>query len=260
GPQLLIDRPDTAHRAAPRVLRQRTLRDLHARQLAQDRRHLAQRHAEPIVQDMSASHHPVPDPVGRRPRLVRGKLGMLPAHPSAAAPTLAHGHAKLADVRLYHLRQLRDGRPLYPRGDQSPATGRAGAERHRYLNGGPWQGNQLRGRPRAKEPLARFAPWLFGCGHPPAFGERGGWTLALTLEPHHLDLQDLDLCCQLGNVVLLLKDQAYQVVAAQRGTRGRQTHSADCTPAGQLLQVANQLLPIYLCNSIMTPSEHGGLF
>jgi hypothetical protein len=42
-------------------------------------------------------------------------------------------------------------------------------------------------------------------------------------------------------VVLLFKDQLHQVVVAQGGKRGRQTHSADCMPAGQLPQGANQL-------------------
>jgi hypothetical protein len=44
-------------------------------------------------------------------------------------------------------------------------------------------------------------------------------------------------------VVLLFKDQLHQVVVAQGGKRGRQTHSADCMPAGQLPQGANQLQP-----------------
>jgi restriction endonuclease len=45
--------------------------------------------------------------------------------------------------------------------------------------------------------------------------------------------------------VLLRKEQLHQVVAAQRSKRGGQTHSADCTLAGQLLQAANQLLQHY---------------
>jgi hypothetical protein len=67
------------------------------------------------------------------------------------------------------------------------------------------------------------------------------WIALPTLEPLPLGLQGLDLCHQLGNLVLLLEDQLYQVVAAQRGKRGRQTHGADSTLAGQLLQAANQL-------------------
>jgi hypothetical protein len=80
-----------------------------------------------------------------------------------------------------------------------------------------------------------------GRAHPRAFGERGSGPLAFTLEPRPLGLQGRDFGQQLDNLVSLRKDQLHQVVVAQGGQRGRQTHRADCMLAGQLPQVAHQL-------------------
>jgi len=104
--QLFVRRAHLGPTATQRVLLDRALGDGDAAQLLEDRRHLAHRHAEAVVQGMGAREHPGAQPVRRRAALTRRDLRMGRAHAATTIPAGADLDAVGGHLRLGRLWQI----------------------------------------------------------------------------------------------------------------------------------------------------------
>ena len=236
GSQLRISCPHAALSPPQGVLGQRPLRDPHPQQLPQDGWHLAQRHADSIMQHVPLCHDPGRHPMGAGPILVGREVRMLPPHTVATGRAAAHRYPKLPYARSDCLRQVGDRRQFRPLCRQPPPANWAGSEQHGHLYRGLGERLGAGGCAVSERPLPGLAPRLFGGGDPRALGERRGLARALALEPRHFRLQRFHLRRQLGNLLLLLGDHSQRLIATQPCEVLRPRHGRQCRSLGGRLQ------------------------
>jgi hypothetical protein len=202
--QFLITCAHRTRRQRHRILRNRALREAHARQVFHDGGYFPHWHAMGVMQDMSQRFHSRTDPVRCRSLLSVGYVGVPAANrfsALSAAPRLNFIAAYLGLPLQRNIGDRNNFRSRFP--EITAAVRTAPLDTH-----GDQFGSQTRFRRASKpeEALSRLAPRGLRVRLMRPFRERGRSATPLQL---------LDLGAQLLYHPMLIQDHLYQLLAAQ---------------------------------------------